>query len=143
MGYSAQVQQSPNQSSGKGNFQQFRDLMGQPSTAGDTVAQANTNPYQGTRRIIPQGNQSPIDNQGPIPVDYAGPENGQPQMTDSGINSGAPRQAMGKGGGTITNSATSGQPRIGQPNAYPNTVGMGDNSQQQQQPQMGGGKGKV
>jgi hypothetical protein len=54
----------------------------------------------------------------------------------------APREApsgnfnalMGKGGqtqgsqGASTNSATSGQPQMGQPNMYPNTVGMKDNS---------------
>ena len=41
---------------------------------------------------------------------------------------------MGKGGqtqgfqGASTNSATSGQPQMGQPNMYPNTVSMKDNS---------------
>jgi hypothetical protein len=49
-------------------------------------------------------------------------------------------QPMGKGGAQ-TNSATSGQPRMGAPNQYPNTVGQWDNTQQQQ-PIMGGGKGK-
>lgn len=56
---------------------------------------------------------------------------------------GAPTiKPMGKGG-TQTNSATSGQPRMGQQNQYSNTVGQWDNTQQQtQQPQFGGGKGK-
>jgi hypothetical protein len=49
---------------------------------------------------------------------------------------------MGKGG-VQTNSATSGQPRMGQQNQYSNTVGQWDNTQQQpKQPQYGGGKGK-
>jgi hypothetical protein len=49
-------------------------------------------------------------------------------------------QPMGKGGAQ-TNSATSGQPRMGAPNQYPNTVGQWDNTQQQR-PMAGGGKGK-
>lgn len=53
-----------------------------------------------------------------------------------------PPQPMGKGG-VQTNSATSGQPTMGAPNQYSNTVGQWDNTQQQtQQPQFGGGKGK-
>lgn len=52
----------------------------------------------------------------------------------------APRP-MGKGG-TQTNSATSGQPTVGAPNKYSNTVGQWDNTQQQLQSQSGGGKGK-
>ena len=50
-------------------------------------------------------------------------------------------QPMGKGGAQ-TNSATSGQPRIGQQNQYSNTVGQWDNTQQQtQRPMQGKGKG--
>jgi len=48
-------------------------------------------------------------------------------------------QPMGKGG--YTNSATSGQPRMGQENQYSNTVGQWDNSQIQPV-QRQGGKGK-
>lgn len=47
---------------------------------------------------------------------------------------------MGKGG-NYQNSATSGQPRIGQPNQYPNTVGQWDNAQIQPVQQQGKGKG--
>ena len=89
MGYTAQVQQTSNQS-GKG-FQ-----------------------------------QSPTDNsqlQSPVQSTM----NGQPTP-------------MGKGG-AVTNSATSGQPRVGQPNLYPNTVGMGDNTQQQPNQAQAKGKG--
>lgn len=51
-------------------------------------------------------------------------------------------QAQGKGSQT-TNAATSGQPRMGMPNNYPNTVGQWDNASiQPQQRQMRGGKGK-
>jgi hypothetical protein len=51
-----------------------------------------------------------------------------------------PPQPMGKGGAQ-TNSATSGQPRMGQENQYSNTVGQWDNSQIQPV-QRQGGKGK-
>lgn len=51
-------------------------------------------------------------------------------------------QPMGKGG-RVTSPITSGQPRMGQPNMYPNTVGQWDNASiQPQQRQMRGGKGK-
>jgi hypothetical protein len=52
-----------------------------------------------------------------------------------------PPQPMGKGGAQ-TNSATSGQPRMGQQNQYPNTVGQWDNTQiQPVRQQNGKGKG--
>lgn len=45
-------------------------------------------------------------------------------------------------GGNYQSNVTSGQPRMGQPNQYPNTVGQWDNTQQQtQQPMQGKGKG--
>jgi hypothetical protein len=51
-------------------------------------------------------------------------------------------QRIGKGSRT-TNAATSGQPQMGQPNMYPNTVGQWDNASiQSQQPLNRGGKGK-
>lgn len=51
-----------------------------------------------------------------------------------------PPQPMGKGG--YTNSATSGQPRMGMQNQYSNTVGQWDNSQIQPLQPKRGGKGK-
>jgi hypothetical protein len=63
-----------------------------------------------------------------------------PQADTQPMPVGAP-QPMGKGG-VQTNSATSGQPRMGQENQYPNTIGVGDNTQQQtQQPMQGKSKG--
>lgn len=71
----------------------------------------------------------------PIQTNWGGtpqPSNGSnPQMP----------QPMGKGG-VQSNSATSGQPRMGQQNQYSNTVGQWDNTQQQPQSHFGGGKGK-
>lgn len=97
MGYSAQVQQSPNQQSGKGS--------------------APAAPYN-----PPQAGMV----QGPAPTD--------------GVSGQTP-QPMGKGGNYQSN-ATSGQPQMGAPNAYPNTVGQWDNTQQQL-PKAGSGKGKA
>lgn len=51
-----------------------------------------------------------------------------------------PPEPMGKGG--YTNSATSGQPRMGMQNQYSNTVGQWDNTQIQPIPQPKRGKGK-
>ena len=115
MGYTAQVQQAPNQ----------QNFPTQTSGKGGPVGQV----YDQINRNAPRA----PDQQNPV---------GITQDQQSGIDSGAPHQSMGKGG-NYSMSATSGQPRIGQPNLYPNTVGMGDNTQQQQQPQSGGGKGKV
>lgn len=78
----------------------------------------------------------------------------QPDSTMSG----APHQNMGKGSGKnggqpyigqpneftmsdTTNSATSGQPRMGQANPYPNTIQPWDNASIQPQTQSGKGKG--
>ena len=63
---------------------------------------------------------------------YTVPQNQRPQQS----------QLTGKGAGT-TSAATSGQPRMGQPNMYPNTVGQWDNASiQPQQSRNSGGKGK-
>ena len=65
----------------------------------------------------------------------------------TGLSNTAPEQQyqaprpMGKGG-VQTNSATSGQPTMGAPNQYPNTVGQWDNSQIQPLQPKRGGKGK-
>ena len=88
MGYSAQVQQSPNEGSGKaGSQQQITDATKQ--AVGDV-----------TDAIQPQGK-----------------------------------------GGNYSMSATSGQPQMGAPNQYPNTVGMGDNTQIQPNKAQAKGKG--
>jgi len=55
----------------------------------------------------------------------------------------APPDGTRGGKGSSTNSATSGQPRMGQPNRYANTIPQWDNaSQQLAQPAQRGGKGK-
>lgn len=64
-----------------------------------------------------------------------------PQQYQQAQNNQQPPQPMGKGG-RQTNSATSGQPRMGMQNQYPNTVGQWDNSQIQPLQPKQGGKGK-
>lgn len=95
----------------------------------------------------------PISQQQPVPQ--------ATQQVDSTM-SGAPHQNMGKGSGksggqqytgsgkpnefvmpSTTNAATSGQPQMGQPNSYPNTIQPWDNANiQPKQSSTGGGKGK-
>ena len=67
-----------------------------------------------------------------VPENQQIPQGQQPQQG----------QSVGKGARS-TNTATSGQPQMGQPNMYPNTVGQWDNASiQSQQPRNRGGKGK-
>lgn len=72
-------------------------------------------------------------------IQKGNPSYQSPQPLD-GVQGGYAPRPMGKGGAQ-TNSATSGQPTIGAPNQYQNTVGQWDNTQIQpvQRPQ---GKGK-
>lgn len=74
-------------------------------------------------------------NQEGKPADYSSSVWNKPQ--------GQPITQIGGKGGSTTNAATSGQPRMAQPNMYPNTVGKWDNASiQPTQSQSSGGKGK-
>jgi myosin-crossreactive antigen len=71
-------------------------------------------------------------------------QSSNPTQASSGKTSGTPTISSDLKGvnGVITNSATSGQPNVGAPNTYSNTVGQWDNTvQQPQQPKLGKGKG--
>jgi hypothetical protein len=93
---SASVQQSPNQSGGKGQ------QMSLPAQQSQQVDESMTAPA-----VMP---------------------NSQPQPS-------------GKGGRNFTMPSQSGQPRIGQPNPYPNTIQPWDNASIQPQAKSGKGKG--
>jgi hypothetical protein len=54
----------------------------------------------------------------------------------------APPDGTRGGKGASTNSATSGQPKMGQPNRYANTIPQWDNASQQLAPAQRSGKGK-
>ena len=127
MGYSAQVQQSPNQNSGKAGSQQQMT---------DATRQAVGNV---TDAVQPQGKGGSFGQ--PAPAYMPPPQQvGMSQADMGGFDSGAPHQSQGKGG-NYSMSATSGQPQMGAPNQYPNTIGMGDNMQQQPNQAQAKGKG--
>ena len=65
-----------------------------------------------------------------------------PNPADIAVPNGTSGQPMGKGG-RVTFPGQGGQPKMGVPNTYSNTVGQWDNASiQPQQSRMGGGKGK-
>lgn len=99
------------------------------------VQQSNQSSGQSSGKGGSSDSGAGINQSSPQPLD--GIDNGyfaQPPSTNQ------PPQPMGKGG-VQSNSATSGQPRMGQQNQYSNTVGQWDNSQIQPKSQFGG-KGK-
>ena len=107
----------------------------QPSTSGQPQGKGNFNfqPPQSTDQSAQQ--------------QFGGP-NGQPQGKSQGgfaqnmqmpPPTQQPQQYHGKG--STTNSATSGQPRMGQSNPYPNTIQPWDNASIQPQTKSGKGKG--
>jgi hypothetical protein len=83
----------------------------------------------------PQGGGGKIGNMASQVADQASQQSPQPL---DGVQNGYAPRPMGKGG-RQTNSATSGQPTMGAPNQYSNTVGQWDNTQIQP---VSHGKGK-
>lgn len=133
-GFSAQVQtpQTGGQSSGKGSpiAQAAQQVTDQASAANSP-------------RPIPQqssGNGGSIE-QFPSqvsPPSYMSDDFGSGRASNMSFKDAI--KPMGKGG-VQTNSATSGQPTMGAPNQYSNTVGQWDNTQIQPVGQHGKGKG--
>lgn len=67
----------------------------------------------------------------------------QPQQTPSDMMVPAMQPTRQGKGGSVTLPGQGGQPKMGQPNMYPNTVGQWDNASiQPQQSRNSGGKGK-
>lgn len=144
-GFSAQVQ-SPQTTGGKGNPISDSQLPPAPTTmdqpqgkgAGGGVgamAPATYDPSVAQRRF------ANTSDPGPGGLTILGPDDSMQNNVSKAVRpeAGGPNmQPQGKG--SSTNSATSGQPRIGQPNNYANTVGGWDNASIQ--PQRSGGKGK-
>ena len=124
-GFSAQVQ--PNQSSapaGKG--------------AGMRADQMGSNPIQQsfpqkleTSLMQAQVNEGAID---PTQPSYGG------QSVGTGPQANGMLDSTGMMGGRVTMPSQGGQPQLGMPNAYSNTVSPWDNSVNQ--PKQGSGKGK-
>lgn len=79
---------------------------------------------------------------------YAPPTGGPPMNQQPNPSMNAPavmpsrqQQPMGKGGSNVTMPGQGKQPRMGQPNAYSNTIQPWDNASIQPQKQSGKGKG--
>jgi hypothetical protein len=110
---------------------------------GSSIAQvaSSTQPQgqpmgKGSPRI---GSQSSLD-QNAINADPQGFQ--QWQQAQQTQQPQQPQATQGKGG-NVTFPGQGGQPRMGQPNMYPNTVGQWDNASiQPQQSRNRGGKGK-
>jgi hypothetical protein len=123
-GFSAQVQQGNNQLSGGGKSGQMPAPMsgspGQNEKINDFLAQFRQpdRPIGSPQQVIPNA----------------------PTMPDGTMGAGTSAPLQGANG-VITNPATSGQPQMGMPNQYPNTVGMGDNSRNITANTGGKGKG--
>ena len=72
------------------------------------------------------------------------PPSQQPPQTGLNPNPSAATvtsQPAGKGGSAVTYSSQSGQPQMGVPNQYANTIQSGDNTSIQSAPQLFQGKG--
>ena len=147
MGFSAQIQQP--QTGGGGKVSPFGSAAQRGTQQFTQQDVPQTNDYQSdqmqqTQQIQPRTNVAgTMDAQAQQAFNALRASQGQlGQSSQQGIsnNTGRTTQPMGKGGAQ-TNSATSGQPRMGAPNQYSNTVGQWDNTQQQR-PMAGGGKGK-
>ena len=73
---------------------------------------------------------------------FASPQPNQQNPVDAPAAQQQIQQAAGKGS-SVTYPGQGGQPKMGQPNMYPNTVGQWDNASiQPQQSRNRGGKGK-
>ena len=140
---SASIQQSPNPSSGKG--------MGAPL---NFVAKQNDPNANNQMQSLLSGNviQGPSNNgqfdptEGGMTQTAANTSNygSMPTMNNMMTSDAMPvrNQAMGKGGsGNVTRPQQGGQPKMGMPNAYSNTIQPWDNASIQTRTQSGKGKG--
>ena len=115
-GFSAQVQPSQSSAPAGKNAGLSSMQMGQnPIEQSPQEQLLKTQQLQTEQPSFPQGNQMPTDNMGP------------------------PLGGLGMMGGRVTMPSQGGQPQLGMPNAYSNTMQPWDNQAQMQQ--SGGGKG--
>jgi len=149
-GFSSQVQQSQaSQPSGKGGVNPVDQTLPQQAIPGaNQVAQSM--PQSGGGKGSPVARSDGLD-QNAINANPQGFQQWQQQRSQQPAPYTpftdeipyAPPDGTRGGKGSSTNSATSGQPRMGQPNRYANTIPQWDNaSQQLTQPAQRGGKGK-
>ena len=138
--FSSQVQQpqASQPTSGKGGASippPAQNILAKPDQIPQAMSGMTAQPA-----VMPQGGGGkgaigqPAQNTGnPQPAPYT------PFRDDTNY---APPDGTRGGKGASTNSATSGQPRMGQPNRYANTIPQWDNASQQLGPAKSGGKGK-
>jgi hypothetical protein len=139
-GFSSQVQQSQaSQPSGKGGVNPVDQTLPQQAIPGaNQVAQSM--PQSGGGKGSPVARSDGLD-QNAINANPQGFQQWQQQRSQQPTQYSPPDGTMG-GKGSSTNSATSGQPRMGQPNRYANTIPQWDNASQQLGSARSGGKGK-
>jgi hypothetical protein len=153
-GFSSQVQQpqASQPTSGKGGANAVGQALPQqaipiPNQMSEPIAESVAQPA-----VMPQGGggkgqrnyeQRPDGlDQNAINANPQGFQQWQQQRSQQPAQYSPPGNTM-SGKGSSTNSATSGQPRMGQPNNYANTIPQWDNaSQQLTQPAKSSGKGK-
>jgi hypothetical protein len=108
----------------------------------ESVAQPAVMPQQGGGKGQRNYEQRPDGlDQNAINANPQGFQQWQQQRAQQPTQYSPPDGTMG-GKGASTNSATSGQPRMGQPNRYANTIPQWDNASQQLAPAQRSGKGK-
>jgi hypothetical protein len=151
-GFSSQVQQpqASQPTSGKGGVSippPAQNILAKPDQISQAIPESVAQPA-----VMPPGGGGkgaigqPAQNT-PMPQQPQGGGKGQrnyeqrPGSFRDDTNYAPPDGTMG-GKGASTNSATSGQPRMGQPNRYANTIPQWDNASQQLAPAKSGGKGK-
>jgi hypothetical protein len=125
-GFSSQVQQAQTSqpSSGKGGVNAVDQALPQQAIPRPNQTAQPMPEMTARTEVMPQ----------------SGGGKGQPNYEQSPNYS--PPDGTRGGKGSSTNSATSGQPRMGQPNRYANTIPQWDNASQQLAPAQSSGKGK-
>ena len=102
--------------------------MGMPTAS----IQQSPNPSNGKGQPMSFPAQQPMSGQN---------DQSDPQMAAPAVMPNGQPQPSGKGGRNVTMPSQGGQPRIGMPNAYSNTIQPWDNASIQPRTQSGKGKG--
>jgi len=148
-GFSSQVQQAQTSqpSSGKGGVGAVAEPQVVPVQPNQTAQsmpeltfQPAVMPPSGGGKGSPAARSDGLD-QNAINANPQGFQQWQQQRAQQPAQYSPPDGTM-RGKGSSTNSATSGQPRMGQPNRYANTIPQWDNASQQLGPAQSSGKGK-
>ena len=114
----------------------------QTAQAAQPISQQQPSQGKGTGSVAPESDATVL--RMPMPDQAASQPTGKGGT--SGVNQNPAQHRLNQqfqGKGSTTNAATSGQPQMGQPNSYPNTIQPWDNANiQPKQSSTDGGKGK-